>query len=59
MYISNNCASFHLCQKEKLVKHQIVSKYYENVCLHTFLLLLISLLIAKFVKISLEFALSS
>ena len=30
MFISNNCESFHLRQKENLVKHQKVSKYYEN-----------------------------
>ena len=28
--ISNNRASFHLWRKENLVKHQKVSKYYEN-----------------------------
>ena len=32
MYLSNNCASFHLWWKENLVKHQKVSKYYENDC---------------------------
>ena len=32
MFIINNCASFHLCWKENLVKHQKVSKYYENDC---------------------------
>ena len=30
MFVSNNQASFHLWWKEKLVKHQNVSKYYEN-----------------------------
>ena len=32
MFISNNRASYHLSWKENLVKHQIVSKYYENDC---------------------------
>ena len=32
MFISNNCASQHLWRKENLVKHQRVSKYYENDC---------------------------
>ena len=32
MFISNNRASFHLWWKENLVKHQKVSKYYENDC---------------------------
>ena len=27
-FIANNHASFHLCEKENLVKHQKVSKYY-------------------------------
>ena len=30
IFISNNDASFHLRLKENLVKHQKVSKYYEN-----------------------------
>ena len=30
--VSNNPALFHLWQKENLVKHQKVSKYYENDC---------------------------
>ena len=30
IFISNNRASFHLWWKENLVKHQRVSKYYEN-----------------------------
>ena len=30
MFISNSYASFHLWRKEKLIKHQIVSKCYEN-----------------------------
>ena len=50
MFISNNRASFHLWWKENLVKHQKVSKYYENDCLQNFLLLFMSLLTAKFVK---------
>ena len=32
MLISNNRALFHLWWKENLVKHQKVSKYYENDC---------------------------
>ena len=32
MLISNNCALFHLWWKKNLVKHQKVSKYYENDC---------------------------
>ena len=32
MFISNNCASFHLLWKENLVKYQKVSKHYENDC---------------------------
>ena len=32
MFITNNRASFHLRWKETLVKHQKVSKYYENDC---------------------------
>ena len=38
--------------KENLVKHQKVSKYYENDCLQNFLSLFMSLLTAKFVKSS-------
>ena len=32
MFITNNRASYHLWWKETLVKHQKVSKYYENDC---------------------------
>ena len=32
MFINNNHASFHFWWKENLVKHQKVSKYYENDC---------------------------
>ena len=32
MFISNNRPSFHLWLNENLVKHQKVSKYYENDC---------------------------
>ena len=32
MFISNNRASFHLWWKKNLVKHQRLSKYYENDC---------------------------
>ena len=37
-------------EKENLVKHQRVSKYYKNDCLQNVLLHYISLLTAKFVK---------
>ena len=50
MFISNNRPSFHLWRKENLVKHQKVSKVYENDCLQNFLLLVMSLLTAQFVK---------
>ena len=36
MLITNNCASFDLCGMENLVRHQNVSKYYENNCLRLF-----------------------
>ena len=32
-FINNNCASFHLQWRENLLKHQRVSKYYENDCM--------------------------
>ena len=32
MFKSDNCKLFHLLWKENLVKHQKVSKYYENDC---------------------------
>ena len=35
MFRSINRASFHLWRKEKLLKHQRVSKYYENDCSHS------------------------
>ena len=50
MFISNNRASFHLWGNEKLVKHQKVSKYYENDYLQNFLLHFMFLLTATFVK---------
>ena len=50
MFMSNNRASLHLWWQKSLVKHQKVSKYYENDCLQNFLSLLMSLLTAKFVK---------
>ena len=50
MFISNNRRSFHLWGKENLVKHQEVSKYYENNCLQNFLLLFLSLLTALIAK---------
>ena len=51
-FISNNRPSFHLWCKENLVKHQKVSKYYENDCLQNFIFPFMSLLTAKFVKSS-------
>ena len=54
MFITNNHASFHLWLKESLVKHQKVSKYYENDYLQNFLLLFISLLTAPIVKAGLS-----
>ena len=48
--MSNNHPSFHLWRKENLVKHEKVSKYYENNCLQNFLSLFMSLLTAKFVR---------
>ena len=50
MFISNNRTSFHLLGKENLVKHQRVSKYYENDCLQKFSFVIMSLSTAKFVK---------
>ena len=32
MFISNNPVSLCLCRKENLIKHQKVSRYYENDC---------------------------
>ena len=52
MFVSNNRASFHLWRKEKLVKHQNVSRYFENDCLQNFLLLFMSLLTAPIVESS-------
>ena len=56
MFITNNYASFHLWWKESLVKHQNVSKYYEQYCLKNFILLFMSLLTAWIVKNSDIFA---
>ena len=50
MLINNNHALFHLWGKENLVKHQEVSKYYENDCLRNFVLLFMSLLRAPTAK---------
>ena len=51
MFMSNNNRiSFHWWQKEDVVNHQKVSKYYENDCLQHFLLLFMSLLTAIIVK---------
>ena len=41
MFLSNNRVSFHLCWKKNLVKHQRVSKYYENDCLLLFYFLVL------------------
>ena len=50
MFITNKRASFHLRRKENVVKHQKVSKYYENDWLQNFFLLLLSLLTDPVVK---------
>ena len=50
MFISNNRTLLHLRRKENLIKHQKVSKYYENICLQNFLFLCMSLLKALIVK---------
>ena len=49
-FIRNNRASFHLWERENLVKQQKVLKYYENDCPQGFRLLFMFLLAAKFVK---------
>ena len=61
MFISKNHASFHLRRKQNLVKHQKLSKYYENYCLQKFILLFMSLLAVPIVEnshIGPEFTLS-
>ena len=50
IFISNNCASSNLWWKDNLVKHQQVSKYYENDFLLNLPLLFMSLFIGKFVE---------
>ena len=35
MFISNDCASFHLWRKKNLVKHQDVSKYFKMIVAFT------------------------
>ena len=50
MFICNNRPLLHLWLKEKFIKHQKVSIYYENNCLQNFLQLLISLLTTPIVK---------
>ena len=50
MITSNNRASGDLWEKQNFIKHQQVSKCFENNCLENFLFLFISLLIAKQVK---------
>ena len=53
MFISHTPTSFHWWCKDDLVKQQEVLKYHENDYLQNFLFLLVSLLVAKFVKKSL------
>ena len=50
MFITNNHFSFHLLEKESLVKHQKVSKHDDHDCLQNFNLLFMSLLTAPIVK---------
>ena len=50
VFISRNHELLHLWSKENLVKHQKVSKYYEDDFLYSFLLLFMSLLTAPNVK---------
>ena len=50
MFMSNSCPWFHLRQKENLVKHKKVSKYYKNDCMQNFLLLFMSILRAPIFK---------
>ena len=50
MITSKNRASGDLWEKQNFIKHQQVSKCFENNCLENFLFLFISLLIAKRVK---------
>ena len=50
MFITNKRASFYLQRKENVVKHQKVSKYYENDWLQNFFLLFMSLLTDPVVK---------
>ena len=40
-FLSNNCTSFDLWLKDNLIKHQKVSKYYEDDCLHFFVCLFV------------------
>ena len=50
MFISNSRTLLHLRRKENLIKHQKVSKYYENVYLQDFFFPCMSLLKALIVK---------
>ena len=50
MFISNNRPSLPFWWKESLIKHQEVSKYYENDSLKNFLLVFMSLIRTKFVR---------
>ena len=61
MSVSNNRKSFHLWEKESLVKHQKVSKCYAIDCLQNFFLLFMSVLTVNLLKVIifiLEFVLS-
>ena len=50
MFITNNKDSFSLRWKENLVKHQKVSKYYDQDCLKNFIFRFMSLLRAPILK---------
>ena len=52
MFISNHLPSFYLWEKENLINHLKVSKYYQTDSLKTFLLFVMLLLAAKSVKTS-------
>ena len=56
MVISHNRTSFPLWLKEKLVKHQKVSKYYENDCPKKFVSLFMPLLTPRIFKNSRVYA---
>ena len=50
MFIANDCTSFWFCANKNLLKHQRISKYYDNVCFQNLILRFMSLLTAKFDK---------